>query len=548
MRHVRVVLRGLLALAAALLFAGQAGPGYAAVFTVNNTADAVDANPGDGLCATAQGACTLRAAIQEANALAGPDTIILPTGIYGLTTPGRGEDAAATGDLDITGDLAITGAGADATVIDGGGWDGIFQTAGQIDVHISGVTIRNGATASFSFGDGLGGFGGGISNGTGVTMTLTGVTVIGNWASHGGGGISNGGTLTLADTIVSGNSGGHAVEAGGGGGISSWGTATLIDSVISGNLAGLTGGGISAGGTLTLIDSTVSNNTAAAFFGGGISAGGIVTITNSTISGNTVGLGSFLDRGEGGGILVGGLATITNSTVSGNTANVLGGGIYIVTGASIELTNVTVSGNSAGADGGGIYNSPANGSVASIELKNTIVAKNLAGGNCAGAIISAGHNLEDADSCGFSATGDVPNADPLLGPLADNGGPTPTHALLAGSPAIDAGDSAGCPAADQRGVARPLDGDGDGSAACDIGAYEAEGPLRRGDADCDGEVDAVDALLVLRRAATLQPYAACIGAATVDCDLDTDAVDALFILRHVAALPIGLPEGCPPIG
>jgi len=100
-------------------------------------------------------------------------------------------------------------------------------------------------------------------------------------------------------------------------------------------------------------------------------------------------------------------------------------------------------------------------------LKNTIIAYN-SGGNCSGAMASSGHNLEDANTCSLTAAGDLVNTDPILGPLADNGGPTWTHALLDGSPAINAG-SGDCPppAADQRGVARPQ------GAACDIGVFEA---------------------------------------------------------------------------
>ncbi|HYV66156.1 MAG TPA: CSLREA domain-containing protein, partial [Myxococcales bacterium] len=99
----------------------------AATFTVNSTADAVDVSPGDGVCATADGSCTLRAAIQEANALAGADTVVLPAGTYLLTLAGAGEDGAATGDLDITGDLIIAGAGAASTVVDGNGLDRVFH-------------------------------------------------------------------------------------------------------------------------------------------------------------------------------------------------------------------------------------------------------------------------------------------------------------------------------------------------------------------------------------------------------------------------------------
>src|SRR5271157_5577787 len=101
---------------------------HAAVFTVNDTTDAVDVNPGDGICATAAGTCSLRAAVQETNALPGPDTIVVPAGTYALTIPGVDEEAAATGDLDVTDVLVIQGAGA-TTIVDGGGLYRLF------DVH-----------------------------------------------------------------------------------------------------------------------------------------------------------------------------------------------------------------------------------------------------------------------------------------------------------------------------------------------------------------------------------------------------------------------------
>ena len=102
---------------------------------------------------------------------------------------------------------------------------------------------------------------------------------------------------------------------------------------------------------------------------------------------------------------------------------------------------------------------------------NSIVAGNTAdsGSNCSGGVTSAGHNLDSGVVCGFSAPGDLSSTDPTLGPLQDNGGPTPTHALLADSPAIDAGDPVGCPGTDQRGVRRPQ------GAGCDIGAVEVQG-------------------------------------------------------------------------
>src|ERR1700690_3615662 len=100
----------------------------AATFNVNSTADAVDASPGDGTCATAGGDCTLRAAIMEANALPGSHTINVPAGLYILTIPGIGEENAAQGDLDVTGSVTIAGAGPGSTIVDGGGIDRVFET------------------------------------------------------------------------------------------------------------------------------------------------------------------------------------------------------------------------------------------------------------------------------------------------------------------------------------------------------------------------------------------------------------------------------------
>jgi parallel beta-helix repeat protein len=164
---------------------------------------------------------------------------------------------------------------------------------------------------------------------------------------------------------------------------------------------------------------------------------------------------------------------ITNCTISGNTATASGGGIFNDDVGTITLANSTISSNTATTSGGGIFN---NGGTAT--LKNTIVANSTTGGDCAGtALASNGNNLDSDGTCGLAAAGDLPNTDPQLGPLADNGGPTQTHALLTGSPAIDAGNDAACPVTDRRGVARPIDGDEDGTATCDMGAYEFEPPL-----------------------------------------------------------------------
>ena len=321
-------------------------------------------------------------------------------------------------------------------------------------VEISHITVRNGNAS----------IGGGIRNCG--TLTLSGTTVVGNTAAGRGGGIASTGSgfeyeTTIAASRVSGNA------ADDGGGISTMHTLTLSNSSVSGNVANDDGGGIydesPAFHALTVERSTVAGNTAGDD-GGGIyklSIGELI-ITDSAVSGNT----ASIFFGFGGGIHVtpGGSfrAAIQNSTISGNVAGG-GGGIYFDSRGDLTLTNTTTSHNSPH----GI--SFVRGLFATVTLKNTIVAD-----SCAGPITSAGHNLDSDDTCNLTEPGDLPANDPLLGPLQDNGGPTFTHVLLAGSPAIDAGDNADCPATDQRGVARPFDGDGNGTATCDIGAFEID--------------------------------------------------------------------------
>src|SRR5437867_1150288 len=187
---VRVACLALVCLAAPRL----ASPGRAATFTVDTTADVVDALAGDGICATATGACSLRAAVQESRALPGGDTIILPSGLYLLTIAGAGNNSASSGDLDISEELTILGAGARTTIIDGNGLDRVFDVRNAVPVRISGVTIRNGAAPGTSDGGGIAALNG--------PLTLTDVALVRNSAGGNGGGILASGATVMTGVSV----------------------------------------------------------------------------------------------------------------------------------------------------------------------------------------------------------------------------------------------------------------------------------------------------------------------------------------------------------
>ena len=282
----------------------------------------------------------------------------------------------------------------------------------------------------------------------GLTVNMAHLTASNGYGFQVAGGILNNGDLTLDQVTVTGNT--VWTDAGdfwqGGGGIYNGGFSTfnLIDSTVSGNE---TQGGIDGGGVY-------------AFFGT------TVTIERSTISGNTA-------SNVGGGMRTLGNSNIVNSTLSGNVSTAWHGGAIFHTDGQMSITNATITDNTAPpGTAAGIVSADFGGLAPVITLANTIVANNITGTSCAvvnfggGAanVVSAGFNIDSDATCNLTAVGDQPNTDPLLGPLADNGGPTHTHALLTGSPAIDAADTVVCPATDQRGVFR--------DAACDVGAYE----------------------------------------------------------------------------
>ena len=341
-----------------------------------------------------------------------------------------------------------------------------------------------------------------------LTITLTHSSIISNTAGAGAaGGASGGGiyfsgdsnsqpaTLTLQDSSVAGNhafgtEGGGGAGFGAGGGIyfSGWGPGMLsiLDSAITDNsalgnseLVTSSGGGVHYGNLnggadngLRIENSVIARNVAQS--GGGLFAdineAKHASVANSSIFANqALAATTHPFNGLGGGILVThGILTVSNTTVSQNTAP-KGGGLGVHSGGSLALVNATIHLNSASESGGGLYEGAGLGGT----MANTVLSNN-AGGNCyhdpySTPVNSLGHNLSSDATCLLASPGDIVSTPAQLGPLQDNGGGTPTHAPLVGSPLLDAGDAALCPAADQRGVVRPL------GAACDIGAVESAG-------------------------------------------------------------------------
>ena len=351
--------------------------------------------------------------LRDALATAVDGDMIDATGISGTIL-------LTSGELQITHAVTISGPGAGSLSVDGNGTFRVFDnlTSG---VSISGFSITNGSAPG--------------SNGGGVF--------------HEGG---NSATLRLSDCAVSGNSADF-----GGGIFNSNGTLTVNNCTISGNGAGLSGGGIDnsasdGAASLIITNSTISDNSATANDGGGILSGA---------AGTTLSVASL---------------TVSNSTLSGNSATGNGGAIANTAdappnNAQASITNSTISDNSATANGGGIYNA-----VGEFQIGDTILNAGSSGVNIfinSGRGTSLGYNLSSDDGGGvLTGTGDQINTNPMLGPLQDNGGPTFTHALLPGSPAIDAGDPAFAPPPnfDQRGPGfdRVVNG------RIDIGSFEVQ--------------------------------------------------------------------------
>ena len=463
------------AIIAALLYGGAISV-YAGNISVTNTNDS---GPG-----------SLRQAIADANNC---DTISFTvTGTIGLTS----------GELLVNKDLTIAGPGADVLAVDGNAISRVFHIGTAATVAISGLAIKNGTASSQNYPDNSGG---GIYNDH-ATLTVNDCAITDNFASVGGG-INNDafnpnhesvaatltinrsrftrncvdgkgaavynlayfslGKLTINDSIFNGN---VAVDNGGAIGnvaldIPTQALTSLHNSTLSRNRAGGGGGfwnfSVFQGNAIIEVESTTICGNSAQQGGGisndsGVSGYVEVDITNSTLSNNlgTNGGGVANHSDDGDAVL-----EITNSTLSSNSA-ITGGGVHNngVTGlAFLDIDNSTLSENTAVDFGGGIYNDQV--FTPPLNIANTILRGGASGGNIdnvgTGRIISLGYNMSSDDGNGYlTGPGDQINTDPMLGPLQDNGGPTFTHQLLNGSPAINAGDPEFMPPPqyDQRGA------------------------------------------------------------------------------------------------
>ncbi|KAA1260296.1 Dockerin type I repeat protein [Rubripirellula obstinata] len=433
-------------------------------FVVTTLDDELDQNPGDDLSDL-----SLREAISLANQLAGRDTISFANGLTGTI-----EFEVGLGQLLIDDPVDLIGPGADAITLNAMNNSRVIQlSANAGDVRIEGLTLTGGRTTADLAG------GAGIRSLSTGMLTIDGVVITGNntfgQGAAGAGVISgfsiadrdNPGSLTVIDSVISNNQTG-SLFAGGGGVFSGGGTLTISGSTVSGNQTqgeSAIGGGIYTTNTVvTITDSTISGNSTRGInsSGGGLAIqNSTLDIQSSTISGNTTAEQDSL----GGGIFARRTdVTLINSTISGNTATIEnGGGLYASRG-TVDINHSTITGNQSGGNGGGVA-VPETASQVVLTAVHSIIAANTDTAGTAPDLL-VGDSLDTAGSVTFSLIGNNAGTgltesqsvdpssgnlvgdssgsgliDPLLGDLADNGGPTLTHSLLGGSPAIDAGDT-----------------------------------------------------------------------------------------------------------
>lgn len=398
---------------------------FTSVFDVDAPGlDAVDASPGDGLCETAALDCTLRAAVQESNAIPGRGRITLPAGVHTLAIPGADEDAAVTGDLDLLDDVELVGAGRDVTIVDAAALDRAFHVpSSALDryVRLRGLTLRNGRA------DTLANPAGGLVESYGNTE-LEDCRVEDGIANFGGG-IFNGRRMTISDCVIEGN----------------------VTGQIPGSGSPGRGGGIASGAVgrapwpvgpveLEVRDSAIVDNEANAGSGSGaeVFQNDLARFVNTTVSG-LLGVQLFSQNSA---------LVLEHATVVASGPHAAVETVLAQAPSSVEFANVAIEGT------------PACDLSPLPPFQETY----------------RGHNASNDASCGFVGASDVTGVALGLAPLATTSGGSAAHLPTPSSPLIDAADLAECPFADQLGVFRPLDGDADGTADCDLGAIEVPEP------------------------------------------------------------------------
>jgi CSLREA domain-containing protein len=377
------------------------GTAHALTFTVNSTADEVDASAGNAICATPSGSCTLRAALQEANVVLGNDTIVLPAGTFSLTLVGDGDNAGITGDLDIQQEVEITGAGPDQTIVDGLGADRVFHVINGTRLALSGLAVVNGAAPG-------GGGGGVMVEGGTDPLVLSNVRFDGNSASAGGAVYYTGDALTVTDCAFkdnSSNAGGALFQDGDG-------TLTITRSTFDTNTGGGAGGGVYSGVTkaVSITDSRFTENSASVGGGAIVDDGESLTLSGTTFESNfasSVGGGAFytgpgnvtvtscrfvdgVALSVGGGLMVQGEMTsalsVTGSEFTDNLAVAGGGGIFFGgSSGDLTLTGLTMAGNTAPSSIGGAVYSTTTGV---LRIGTTEVRDSFAGSNGGGVFAS----------------------------------------------------------------------------------------------------------------------------------------------------------------
>jgi CSLREA domain-containing protein len=497
----------------------------AASFTVTSLLDGHDDDLTDGVCDTGTGACTLRAAIEQANHLGGGHQITLGPGVHRV---GTNAGTVSPVRIDITADITLVGAGrADTTItLDSASGSDVFKLLTNASLSMSALTLTQEAGSGWA--DGI------VVAGDGASLFVDDVLFLGlgdvpvaAWGTGSDPDPANF-DIWIEDSTFDGAGEGYSLLAVSSGGaeidivrteIHSTTYALLVDndaatpagddvlritdSVLDGSLyypddpengveaygnfdVELSGTTIRNHATGIRADSSrmtvtgseiVDNKYIGIWFSGwddaatvsidrtliarngqsALDVNGDMTLTNSTLSDNAAGGYTAFGLSDA--------ALVENTTISGNHSS----GIYLPTGSTLRNVTITDNGLVDDFDGVGLF---VDGDVT---MHNTVIAGNRF--DCwtgpSQPVVTGDHNADGDGGCGLDGPNDLSGIDPLLGPLADNGGPTPTHAPLPGSPLLDAGNDAECPATDQRGAARPFDGDASGTAQCDIGAVEA---------------------------------------------------------------------------